>query len=58
MKPREKLFDPACFEIAALFLGDEPELRGRENELAACIQQAIEDWIESEKCDQRNLSAE
>ena len=40
-------YDQKCYDLAALFLGDEPELHTKENmeELAYLIQQAIEDYI-------------
>jgi hypothetical protein len=46
---RKTTYDPGCFELAELFLADEPALRDRVGELAAHIQMAIEDWIAAEK---------
>ena len=48
-----KLYDPACHELAEHFLGDD-DVSPAENELrmqslAGAIQQAVEDWIESEE---------
>jgi hypothetical protein len=37
--------DPACFDLATIFLADDPELAGETSELAEHIQEAIEDWI-------------
>ncbi len=44
---RKHTYDPRCFDLAALFLGDEPALHTGENmdELAHLIQQTIEDYI-------------
>ena len=44
-------FDPACFDLAQIFLEDEPRLRARVKELAQAIQDAIEDWIETNRDD-------
>lgn len=43
-----KSFDSKCFELAALFLGDEPVLNteAARTTLASAIQQVIEDEIE------------
>lgn len=43
----KKTYDPRCHDLAAIFLGDEPELHTPENidQLARLIQQAIEDFI-------------
>lgn len=48
---RKYTYDPRCFDLAALFLGDEPALHTGENmdELAHLIQQTIEDYISSMK---------
>lgn len=42
-----KTYDQKCHDLAALFLGDEPELHTPENinQLALLIQAAIEDYI-------------
>jgi hypothetical protein len=50
---RKYTYDPRCFDLAALFLGDEPALHTGENmdELAHLIQQTIEDYISSMKDD-------
>lgn len=42
-------FDRRCFELAEVFLEDEPLLRDRVSDLAQRIQEAIEEWIETEK---------
>lgn len=46
-----KTFDPKCYDLASAFLEDEPGLHteARCNELAALIQQAIEDFITDER---------
>ena len=46
---RAKLFDPACRDLAHHFLQDEPTLMPRADELAAEIQQTVEDWITVER---------
>ena len=48
---KKRTYDEKCYELAALFLGDEPSLHTHEkiDELAANIQQAIEDFIEYER---------
>ena len=46
-KRRRGAYDPACLELAEHFLQDEPRLSA--HELAQAIQQAVEDWIESER---------
>jgi hypothetical protein len=46
---RRKTVDPACLTLAEHFLHDEPTLQRGADDLAAHIQQAIEDWIEDEK---------
>lgn len=47
MKPRKPTYDSRCYDLAAIFLGDEPELHHPDNinQLAQLIQQAIEDYI-------------
>lgn len=47
--PARRNFDPACHELALLFLDDDPELIQRADELAAHIQAEIEAWIEAER---------
>lgn len=44
-------FDEKCFDLAGLFLGDEPALFSERNKrrLAQAIQDTIEDWIATEK---------
>lgn len=44
---RKYTYDPKCYDLAALFLGDEPALHTGENmdQLAHLIQQTIEDYI-------------
>lgn len=44
---RHATYDSKCFDLAAIFLGDEPDLHTPEKtaELAALIQQTIEDFI-------------
>jgi hypothetical protein len=44
----ETTYDSRCYDLAAVFLGDEPQLHTPENihQLAQLIQQAIEDYIE------------
>lgn len=46
-----KTYDSKCYELAALFLGDEPHLHtdGRIEELAILIQFHIESFIAHEK---------
>jgi hypothetical protein len=43
------MYDSSCYELAELFLMDEPELANEANtkELAQAIQDAIEDFIEN-----------
>ncbi len=50
---RKYSYDPRCFDLAALFLGDEPALHTGANmdELAHLIQQTIEDYISSARAD-------
>ena len=50
---RKYSYDPKCFDLAALFLGDEPALHTGKNmdELAHLIQQTIEDYIAAMKSD-------
>ena len=40
-------YDPKCYDLAAAFLEDEPELATEKNKckLAQHIQDTIEDWI-------------
>lgn len=47
MKARKTTYDQRCHDLAAIFLGDEPELHHPDNidQLAQLIQQAIEDYI-------------
>ncbi len=44
---RKRTYDSRCYDLAAIFLGDEPELHTPANieELADLIQQTIEDYI-------------
>ena len=44
-------YDTKCFQLAAEFLDDHPEIRSIENigKLAQEIQTTIEDWIETEE---------
>ena len=45
-----KTFDPQCWELADYFMSDSPKkftLQDR-NDLAAHIQQCIEDWLQNE----------
>lgn len=46
-----KTYDVKCYELAIHFLQDEPNLDTQENqhELAAEIQQAVEDWFETKR---------
>ncbi len=44
-------FDSRCYDLAEIFLFDEPKLRPKTNQLAQAIQDAIEDWIEMETLD-------
>jgi hypothetical protein len=48
-KPALRSFDPHCWDLAQLFLSDEPLLKGREDDLAAHIQETIESWIGYER---------
>lgn len=42
-------YDPGCYDLAALFLADEPHLHSDKcDELAKLIQTTIEDFIKSE----------
>lgn len=41
-------FDPRCFDLAEVFLPTEASDRLK-NELAQAIQDAVEDWLESER---------
>ncbi len=45
-----KTYDSKCYDLAAIFLGDEPRLHteNRINELAILIQNCIEDFINQE----------
>ena len=45
-----KTYDQRCYDLAALFLGDEPHLHTEEkcDDLAKLIQTTIEDYINSE----------
>lgn len=47
MKTRKISYDSRCYDLAAIFLGDEPQLHRPDNidQLAQIIQQAIEDYI-------------
>jgi hypothetical protein len=49
-------YDPRVYELAELFLSDEPNLATQANarELATWIQTAIEDWIETRLRDWRS----
>lgn len=44
-------YDQKCYDLAAIFLGDEPHLHteGRVEELAQLIQTTIEDYITDER---------
>ena len=44
--PHPKLFDPACRTLAEHFLQDEPGLQRHTDELAAELQQCVEDWLD------------
>jgi hypothetical protein len=46
-----KNYDPKCRDLAELFLEGEPHLNtlDRQDDLAATIQQAIEDWFQTAK---------
>lgn len=46
-----KSYDPRCLDLAKVFLADEPELNqaAYQAALASCIQQAIEDFIFTER---------
>lgn len=46
-----KTYDSSCYDLGALFLGDEPDLHTPErcHELACLIQTTIEDFIASER---------
>jgi hypothetical protein len=46
-------FDQKCADLAEYFLQDEPDLRDRRDRLAFVIQQAVEDWIDSERAEDR-----
>ncbi len=48
-----KTYDQKCYDLAAIFLGDEPALHteGRIIELAKLIQSTIEDYIAYEPRD-------
>ncbi len=41
-------FDSRCYDLAEIFLLDEPKLRVKTNQLAQAIQDAIEIWIDME----------
>lgn len=43
-----RTYDPKCYDLAAAFLTDSPEINSEQNrcDLAAHIQTQIEDWIE------------
>jgi ribonucleotide reductase beta subunit family protein with ferritin-like domain len=52
MALKEMSYDPKVYELAQLFLEDEPELNSKEaaHRLAQCIQDAIEneiDWMKT-----------
>ncbi len=41
-----KMYDPRCYDLASVFLEDEPATtETHAQDLAAHIQQAVEDWI-------------
>lgn len=42
-------YDPACYDLAAHFISDHPELERLRDKLAQHIQDAIEEWIEGEQ---------
>jgi hypothetical protein len=42
-------YDTHCYDLAELFLFDEPLLKGREAALAQHIQDSLEDWISYER---------
>jgi hypothetical protein len=45
-----KGFDPACFDLAIIFLDDDPDAGDEEaRELARVIQTAIEEWLEARR---------
>jgi hypothetical protein len=49
---RKRTFDSSCFDLAELFLADEPALckePGNVDSLASYIQASIEEWIEAMK---------
>lgn len=50
---RKPTYDPRCYDLAELFLSDEPTMQHRTSELAATIQSVIEDWITCERIVQR-----
>jgi hypothetical protein len=43
-----KTYDPKCYELALAFLEDEPQFIHLAGDLAAEIQNAIENWIDHE----------
>lgn len=51
MKKPKPTYDSRCYDLAAVFLEDEPHLdtTDRVEELAAHIQKTIEDWIAYER---------
>ena len=48
----EGLFDSRCYDLAEVFLDDEPELKAipaATEQLAQAIQDCIEEWIKDKK---------
>lgn len=52
-------YDEKSYDLAALFLGDEPALNSEaaRHRLACTIQTAIEDWFEMEAADRAEADA-
>lgn len=44
-KAPQRLFDPQCFDLARYFLAGEPHDESHVTDLAAVIQDAVEDWL-------------
>lgn len=55
-----KTYDVKCFDLAEHFLQDEPELNSDANaaELAAEIQEAIEDWLDIARLNEQKRRAQ
>lgn len=51
MARKRTTYDPHCYELAGLFLADEPRLRthAHADALAQLIQRTIEEYIEHER---------